>query len=279
MAAPAPTTGVAATATVTAAAAAADGAATTAAPVAAGDGGGSGGDEPLTPSPAHPISGVPPPQPRLRGGLGRVRAGAEQQPNRPREQPRRRGRRQRQRPRQRQRGWQWRRRQRRWTEAMPRAATSVARHASPRHAAYSRLRGTPPSCAVVLKGRFRNRPEIGFAGCGRECGPPLTVRAPQQSLFLFAYLLRSVDVHPAYDDYVKHHVQSYKSMPSSRACVARPSPSWAPLNRCQQHPVIYCRIHKKAADEASERACSEEGAGPSTSVDWLMPDGTVHTER
>lgn len=136
--------------------------------------------------------------------------------------------------------------------------------------------GTLHHCAVVLEGRFRNRPEIVLAGCALVCGPPLTVRcAPVFSLFFCRspVVVPSVDIRPAYHHYVKHREQSYKSMSESRVYVARPSPSCAPHDSCQEHPAEYCGIHKTAAGGATERACSQEGAGPFKSADWLMRRG------
>lgn len=47
-------------------------------------------------------------------------------------------------------------------------------------------------CPVVLKGMIRIRPEFGVAGCGCDCGPPLTAPcAPAFSLSL-AYVLLPV---------------------------------------------------------------------------------------
>lgn len=88
----------------------------------------------------------------------------------------------------------------------------------------------------------------------------------------------SVDRYPAYDHHATHHVQSYKSMSSSRLYVARPLPSYAPHNSCQKLPAEYCGVHKKPVDEASELAFSEERAGPYKSADWLVSERTPHEE-
>lgn len=88
----------------------------------------------------------------------------------------------------------------------------------------------------------------------------------------------SVDIHPAHDHYVKHRKQSYKSMSNSRVYVARPSPPCSPHSSSQEHPAENCIFHKNPADEASERASSQEATGPLKSTDWLVTAGTPHAE-
>lgn len=78
-------------------------------------------------------------------------------------------------------------------------------------------------CAVVVEARFRKRPEIGFAGCGCACGPPLTVQcAPAFSSFFSSPVVVLLgDIHPAYDHDEKRRVQSCKCVSRGRVYVAR----------------------------------------------------------